>query len=147
MPASVIQAGEGETFGQGDYRLRFLAESPAQPIAITENSVPAQFPGPPRHRHRLLTDIFYVIDGTLTFHVDGEEQEVGPGGFVLVPPGVVHTFANRTDEPARFLNIYQPAGNEHYLKELGRLLEAGTPLTPELMAEIAGRYDSEVVTD
>lgn len=145
MSATVVLPGEGETLGSGGYHLRFLAESPAQPIAILENAVPAHFPGPPRHRHRLLTDIFYVLEGTITFHLDGDEREVGPGGFVLIPPGVVHTYANHTGTPARFLNIYQPAGNEHYLKELGHLLEAGTELTPDLMAEIAARYDSEPV--
>jgi mannose-6-phosphate isomerase-like protein (cupin superfamily) len=29
---------------------------------------------------------------------------------VLVPPGVRHTFANRTDSIARFLNVHAPAG-------------------------------------
>jgi mannose-6-phosphate isomerase-like protein (cupin superfamily) len=147
MGATVIQPGEGELLGAGAYQLRFLAESPAEPIAITENAIPAHFPGPVLHRHRYLTDIFYVLEGTITIHLDGVEQDVGPGGFVLVPPGVVHSFANRGDEPARFLNIYQPAGNEQYLKELGKLLEAGTPLTPVLMAEVASRYDFEAAVE
>ena len=147
MPATVFAPGEGEAFAAGDYQLRFLAESPDQPIAIVENAVPARFPGPPKHRHRVLTDSFYVLEGSLTFHLDGEEHELGPGGFVRVPPGVVHSYANHTDAPARFLNIYEPAGNEHYLKELGRLLASGTTLTPHLMARIAERYDSETVPD
>lgn len=47
--------------------------------------------------------------------------------------------------PARFLNIYQPAGNEHYLKEVGRHVAAGQPPTTEEMAEIASRYDFVLV--
>ena len=35
---------------------------------------------------------------------------VGPGTFVLVPPGISHTFANRTDHVARFINVHAPAG-------------------------------------
>ena len=97
--------------------LRLLAQSPDQPIAVTDNTVPPGFPGPVRHRHAQMTDIFYVLEGELAFDLGGERRTLGPGSFVLVPPGVVHTFANRGAIPARFLNIYQPAGNEQYLKE------------------------------
>jgi mannose-6-phosphate isomerase-like protein (cupin superfamily) len=51
-----------------------------------------------------------MLDGELTFIVDDEEVVAGPGTFVLVPPEVPHTFANRGDEPARFVNIHAPAG-------------------------------------
>lgn len=40
---------------------------------------------------------------------------------------------------------YQPAGNEHYLKELGQLAATGSPPSPEVMADIASRYDFESV--
>jgi mannose-6-phosphate isomerase-like protein (cupin superfamily) len=33
-----------------------------------------------------------------------------PGTFVLVPPEVPHTFANRGDDAARFVNVHAPAG-------------------------------------
>ncbi len=32
------------------------------------------------------------------------------GTFVLVPPGVKHTFRNALDQPTRALNIHAPAG-------------------------------------
>jgi mannose-6-phosphate isomerase-like protein (cupin superfamily) len=34
----------------------------------------------------------------------------GPDTFVLVPPGITHTFSNRGDLPVRMLNIHAPAG-------------------------------------
>ncbi len=58
-----------------------------------------------------------------------------------MPPGVVHTFSNDTDAPVRFLNIYQPSGNEHYLKEVGQRMAAGTPPSMQEMAETASRFD------
>ncbi len=39
------------------------------------------------------------------------------GTFVLVPPGVVHEFANRTDELVRMLNVHAPAGFDLRLAE------------------------------
>src|SRR5215218_4589397 len=56
-----------------------------------------------------MTDIFYVLQGELAFDLEGEWRVLGPGSFVLVPPGVVHTFANRGSVPARVLNIHHPA--------------------------------------
>jgi mannose-6-phosphate isomerase-like protein (cupin superfamily) len=110
---------------------------------VTDNTVPPEFPGPVRHRHAQMTDIFYVLEGELTFDLGDEQRTVGVGSFVLVPPGVVHTFSNRGSVPARFLNVYQPAGNEHYLKEAMQRMLAGHPWSPAEMAEVAARYDFE----
>ncbi len=51
-----------------------------------------------------------MLEGELTFTVDGEEIVAGPGTFVLVPPRVEHTFANRGDAVARMVNVHAPAG-------------------------------------
>ena len=34
----------------------------------------------------------------------------GPGTFVLVPPGLQHTFANDGDAVVRMVNVHAPAG-------------------------------------
>ncbi len=57
-----------------------------------------------------------------------------------MPPGVTHTFRNAGERPARFLNFNTPAGWEHCMRELGAAAKTG-PLTPEVMGEIASRYD------
>jgi quercetin dioxygenase-like cupin family protein len=145
MEPIVFTETDGEIYDTGAVRLRVLTQSPDQPIAITDNTVPPGFPGPVRHRHASITDIFYVLEGELAFDLGGEWRSVGPGSFVLVPPGVVHTFANREPAPARFLNIYQPAGNEQYLKEAVKRMVEGHPWSPAEMAEVASRYDFEPV--
>jgi len=145
MQPIVFEDSDGEVYDAGPIRLRLLAQSPDQPIAITDSTVPPGFPGPVRHRHAEMIDIFYVLEGELTFDLAGEQRTLGTGGFVLVPPGVVHTFANRGSVPARALNIYQPAGNEQYLKAAVKRMMAGHPCSPAEMAEVASRYDFEPV--
>jgi mannose-6-phosphate isomerase-like protein (cupin superfamily) len=66
--------------------------------------------GPPAHEHEDEDDSFYVLEGELTVLLRDEEIAAGPGTFVLVPPGVRHTFANRSDGVVRMLNIHAPAG-------------------------------------
>ena len=53
---------------------------------------------------------FLILEGELTFLVEGEEVVAAPGTFVLVPPGVEHTFANRSDGVVRMVNVHAPAG-------------------------------------
>ncbi len=144
---TIVCAGrEGDVHGSGPVRYRILAEGPDFPVAIVESTVPAGFPGPVLHRHATMTDIVYVMEGTLAFDLGGERRTLGPGGFVLVPPGVVHTFSNPGMEPARFLDVYQPSGLEQYLKDVARRAAAGETMSQAEMAEIAMRYDFEPVT-
>jgi hypothetical protein len=59
---------------------------------------------------------------------------------------MVHTFANVSDEPVRFLNISAPGGLEKYLRDIADPVRSGTtPLTPDL-AMIAAKYDFTVAT-
>jgi mannose-6-phosphate isomerase-like protein (cupin superfamily) len=145
MEAIVFGATDGEVYEAGAVKMRFLAQSPDEPVAVTDSTVPAGFPGPVMHRHARMTDIFYVLEGELAFDLGGERRVLGPGGFVLVPPGVAHTFANPGPMPARYLNIFQPAGLEQYLKEAAKRMAEGRPWSPAEMAEIASRYDFEPV--
>ena len=94
-----------------------------------------------------MTEMFYVLDGELAFDLAGEQRVLGPGSFVLVPPGVVHTFAKPGSAPVRFLEILQPAGNEQFFKEAVQRMATGHPWSPAEMAEMASRYDFEAVID
>jgi mannose-6-phosphate isomerase-like protein (cupin superfamily) len=67
--------------------------------------------GPDPHIHREHVDAFYVVEGELEFGVGPDVQPVhAPAGtFVLVPPDVVHTFANRSRASVRWLNFHAPS--------------------------------------
>jgi oxalate decarboxylase/phosphoglucose isomerase-like protein (cupin superfamily) len=86
--------------------------------------------------------MFYVLDGTLTLRLGDRTIEAGPGSFACVPPGVVHTFRNDSDDPVRLLNFNTPAGWENYMRDLAEAAQSA-PLTPEVIAGVASRYDFE----
>jgi mannose-6-phosphate isomerase-like protein (cupin superfamily) len=64
------------------------------------------------HVHHEHTDAFYVIEGELTFEVGREPETitVSAGGFLAVPPEVVHSLRNESERPARWLTIHAPDG-------------------------------------
>jgi mannose-6-phosphate isomerase-like protein (cupin superfamily) len=54
------------------------------------------FDNPP-HTHDEV-EAFYVLSGSYTFYTDADPAEdVGPGSFVLIPPGAVHGFRTAPD--------------------------------------------------
>ncbi len=62
------------------------------------------------HVHADEDDAFYILEGEMTFVFDDQEVTATPGTFVLVPPGVRHSFRNDQSEPVRLFNIHAPAG-------------------------------------
>lgn len=107
MKAVVVRQGEGHRVGN----VEFLARSKDTPrfnLAVIE--IGPRRGGPPAHRHAEEDDSFYILEGELTFGVEGEEVVAGPGTFVLVPPGVGHTFRNDGDATVRMVNVHAPAG-------------------------------------
>ena len=73
--------------------------------------------GPPAHAHPE-DDVFYVIEGTMTFLMGDEWHDAPRGSFVLVPGGKTHTFENRTGERAGALNFGSPGGFEEDMPKL-----------------------------
>ncbi len=134
-------AGEVHAMGPNEIAIKATSEDTAGGFFLSESTIAAGFPGPPPHVHDRLHDMFYVLEGTLTVRLGEEEREAPPGTFVCVPPGTVHTFANRGDAPVRFLNFNIPGGWEDYMRELAAAARSGTPPTPEEIGKIAARYD------
>jgi len=66
-------------------------------------------PSPPAHLHRRHSESFYVLEGEMTFTVDGLDVQAKAGSMVHVPPGVVHTFAFSDSAEVRFLDIHAPS--------------------------------------
>ena len=134
--------GEGERHDTGPAQIVIKAtgEHTGGSFFLSESTLPPGFAGPPPHRHRELHDMFYVLEGTLTLRLGDRTVEAAPGSFACVPPGVVHTFRNDSDAPVRLLNFNTPAGWENYMRDVAEAARA-EPLTPEVFARIASRYD------
>jgi mannose-6-phosphate isomerase-like protein (cupin superfamily) len=110
--AVVIAAGEGVRTGNVEF-LALSEHSPRFNVSVVTMAPNAH--GPEEHAHADEDDAFYVLDGELVFVLDEGEVRAPEGTFVLVPPGVSHTFANALDRPTRVLNIHAPAGFDRRL--------------------------------
>lgn len=72
-----------------------------------------------RHHHKKMTEIFYILEGELTLIFDDKTVVATAGTTVNVPPNVWHEA--KSDNGARMLSIFSPAGFEDYLAEMKTL--------------------------
>jgi quercetin dioxygenase-like cupin family protein len=107
--------GEGERLGREDRTILVKVTRPE--LDVLEFDVGPDYEGPGPHYHEQHTDSWYVLEGELELMIAGETVRLGAGGFVSIPPGVVHSFTNGGDGRARFLNIHAPdMGFTDYLR-------------------------------
>ena len=105
---------------------------------------------PPLHVHHCEDEAWYVLDGRMTFHVDGEAHVATSGSFVFAPMGLPHSFTVDV-EPTRVLVLTSPAGFEHFALELGSPTSSDTPPAglampgPDEIGPVGARYGIEVI--
>src|SRR3982750_2524548 len=82
-----------------------LVQSPA--LSVIEERMP---PGTSemRHYHQKAVQFFYVLGGTLTIEVGGQEHTLQSRQGARVDAGVAHQVFNRSEGPVEFLVISQP---------------------------------------
>ena len=112
----VLTPGEGRGYGMGRIRAVFKADGDeaAGSYSISEWWLEPNTTGPGTHSHPE-DDVFYVVEGTMSFLVDDRWVEAPRGSFVLVPAGVTHDFQNRGEERAGLLNFSHPGGFEEHM--------------------------------
>jgi quercetin dioxygenase-like cupin family protein len=101
---------EHSSFGP---KVLLRSEESAGAVGVVESRVPPGFGGPPLHHHAF-DEGFYVLEGELTFQLGDELRKATPGDLVFAPADAVHTFANLSDAPARYLIVITPGGFERY---------------------------------
>ena len=137
----IVGPGEGSTVqGPAGGPLTFKARGGQTngSLLVFENVV-APNDGPPEHFHENEDEAWYVVDGELSFKLDGEVSSAPAGSFVFVPRGAPHCFKNFGSEPARILLIFTPAGMEGFFDRFAELPEFDPKAFGELGSEVGMR--------
>lgn len=117
--ARFVKPTEGRVIAVvGDaYRLLVTGKESGGAYALLEALVPPGG-GPPPHIHSREDETFYVLEGEITFRIEGKPLTAGAASTVLAVRNAPHSFRNETDQPARMLILLTPAGFENFLLEV-----------------------------
>jgi quercetin dioxygenase-like cupin family protein len=134
-----------ETIHLGPLVVRFLItrENSAGSIAAFELAVPAnERLAAPAHSHDHYEETIYGIEGMLTWTVDGNQIDVGPGEALCIPRGAIHRFDNNGSRDAKALCVITPAAiGPQYFRESAEVINAiSGPPDRAKMAEIMRRH-------
>jgi len=111
-------------------------------FSLMERTLPPGGRMPPAHRHLACDEAYYVLEGEVTFLVDGETRIGSRGWWVLVPGGLGHTFGNTSGEPALLLVLHAPP-LDRYFAELHELWNREGPPDRSAETELMRRHGME----
>jgi len=94
------------------------------------------------HYHKKMTEIFYILEGRVTFKFKDETVVAELGMTINIPPNVTHEVSSK--DGARLITVFSPGGFDKYLAELARMSEAQLS-DDKLMRGLAEKYDTWMV--
>lgn len=119
--------------------VKVAAEDTSGAYTLMEDNMKAEF-ALGLHLHRRYAETFYILEGRVNFHIDGDWLVAEPGATVHIPPGIPHAVDLPPDGTGRMLMICQPSGFDQYLVELAALSEE-QQADEKLMEELSLKYD------
>jgi quercetin dioxygenase-like cupin family protein len=127
----------GTTINLGGIDIQFLVEAKDSEGAATvfECTVAGGAKVPSAHSHDAFDETVYGLEGELTFTIDGETLEIGPGDSVCIRRGQVHQFVNAGSSEAKFLSVATPGvfGPDYFL-QIRDVLTAAAGAPPDVGA-------------
>jgi quercetin dioxygenase-like cupin family protein len=150
----VVRFGNGPTYRVVADLVTFkaVAEDTGGAYSLFEDrTLPGM--GTPPHIQRYEDEAFFVLEGTYTFLIGEQQQEMHAGDYAFVPRGTAHAFTNTGQSLARMLVLVSPGGiHEQFFAEAGELVADptnmpapdGPPDVPRLVA-IAAKYGIEIL--
>ena len=135
-----------ETIPVGNLTIRFLvtAGDSLGSLAAFEMSVPGggKLMGP-AHSHDHYEETIYGLAGIITFTINGQPFDIGPGQALCIPRGAVHRFDNPRPDAPRALCVITPAAiGPEFFREVAATMaaSAGGPPDKAKMMEIMRRH-------
>jgi quercetin dioxygenase-like cupin family protein len=112
-----LPPGAGRAYPMGRIRAVFKADRDEnqEAYSVSEWWLEPHTSGPGAHTHPE-DDVFYVVEGTMSFLVGDRWIDAPTGSFVLAPGGVNHDFQNRSSSRAGVLNLSIPGDFERHMQ-------------------------------
>lgn len=135
----VIRNGEGDNYpySQDHCFIKLSSHHTNGELSFVEDTLkPGFYLG--RHHHKIMTEVFYILEGEVTLIFDDETVIVKPGDTITVPPNVWH--AAKCEAGGKMLSIFKNGQFDLYLKKLSQLSDSDFE-DKEKMKSINAEFD------
>lgn len=118
----VLKKGEGRTYEMGAITAVFLADEQEtkESYSASEWWLEPNTEGPGAHQHEHNEEVFYVLEGTMSFLVGDQWIDAAQGAFLRIPPRTLHDFRNQTSQRSGVLNFFIPGGFERNMPAIAQ---------------------------
>ena len=103
-----LQAGEGWTYRFGiDFTVKASEVQYGNGAAFMEY-VTRKGEEPPSHTHQTEDEMFYVLEGVITFRCGETSFDLEKGDFIFLPAGIEHRYTISGEDTVRLIVVTSP---------------------------------------
>jgi len=135
----LIRNGEGENYNysQDHCFIKLSSHHTNGELCFVEDTLkPGFYLG--RHHHKIMTEVFYILEGVVELIFDDETIIAKPGDTITVPPNVWH--AARCTQGGKMLSIFKNGQFDLYLERLSKMSDSDFE-NAELMKSTSEEFD------
>jgi mannose-6-phosphate isomerase-like protein (cupin superfamily) len=120
---------------------KLLAQDSAGALSVCEFTLNAWESGPVLHSHVEVDEAFFVVRGLLEAQLGDSRVQAEEGGFLWVPRGTAHTFANASQGTLHVLALAAPGGIEHlFAEQAAHIANTGGNPAAEVMDRLGRKH-------
>lgn len=135
----IIRNGEGENYNysQDHCYVKVSSHWTNRELCFVEDTLkPGFYLG--RHHHKIMTEVFYILEGEVKLIFDDETIIAKPGDTITVPPHVWH--AASCEKGGKMLSIFKNGQFDLYLERLSQMADSDFA-DAELMKKTNAEFD------
>lgn len=134
-----VKSGEGENYNysQDHCFIKLSSRETNGELCLIEDTLKPGF-HLSRHHHKMMTEVFYMLEGELELIFDDEKIVLKKGDTITVPPSMWHEA--KCKDGGKMLTIFKNGRFDIFLEELSKMSENDFS-NENLMREVSARYD------
>lgn len=135
----IIRNGEGENYNysQDHCFVKLSSRDTNGELCFVEDKIKPGF-FLPRHHHKIMTEVFYILEGEVELIFDDETIICKSGDTITVPPNVWH--AAKCEKGGKMLSIFKNGRFDQYLERLSQMSDSDFADTT-LMQSVSAEFD------
>ncbi|GAB3413144.1 cupin domain-containing protein [Niabella aquatica] len=123
--ALILTQGEGRAYNCGTMTAIFKADENEtnDKYSVSEWWLEPGSDGPGVHAHEENDEVFYMLEGTISFLIGEKWFDAEKGTFLRIPAKTFHDFKNKSSKKAGVLNFFIPGGFERNMPSIVKWFE------------------------